>query len=36
MVEDELVEDYAKLGGLTSEEDLVNLFESVTKKEFHG
>ncbi|MGI6608877.1 MAG: magnesium transporter [Erysipelotrichaceae bacterium] len=33
MVEDELVEDYAKLGGLTSEEDLdESIFESVKKR----
>lgn len=33
MVEDELVEDYAKLGGLTSEEDLSeSIFESVKKR----
>ncbi|HPX32106.1 MAG TPA: magnesium transporter [Erysipelotrichaceae bacterium] len=33
MVEDELVDDYAKLGGLTSEEDLSeSIFQSVKKR----
>lgn len=36
LVDDEMGEDYAKLGGLTAEEDLKEPVIESSKKGFHG